>query len=92
MLCIGPVDLVFSRFPCPLEALANPGVNIQNKERIAKGGGIPPLIGLSRSANPSVAVEAIAALANLAVNDMNEIEIAEQGGLKVPKHQSTKAS
>ena len=58
------------------------GVNANNKKKIKEAGGIPPLIELSRSRNVSVSVEAIAALANLAVNDANEIEIARLGGLE----------
>ena len=80
-------------------------MNVQNKERIAKESGIPPLIRLSGSPNASVSVEvraralagpracceapsppclaqAIAALANLAVNDSNEMLIAQLGGLE----------
>ncbi|KAF1791308.1 Armadillo-type fold [Phytophthora cactorum] len=77
------------------KALANLGVNVclalccllrvlavDNKERIAKAGGIKPLIDLASSHQIGVAVEAIAALANLAVNDANEVEIARKGGLK----------
>lgn len=41
---------------------------VDNKERIAKAGGIKPLIALASSKQIGVAVEAIAALANLAVN------------------------
>lgn len=41
---------------------------VDNKERIAKAGGIKPLIRLASSTHIGVAVEAIAALANLAVN------------------------
>lgn len=41
---------------------------VDNKERIAKAGGIKPLIDLASSRQIGVAVEAIAALANLAVN------------------------
>ena len=63
------------------KALANLGVNVDNKERIAKAGGIPPLISLASSKHIGVAIEAVAALANLAVNDENEIEIAQAGGL-----------
>lgn len=39
-----------------------------NKSIIAGKGGIPPLIKLAKDASPGVQVEAIAALANLAVN------------------------
>lgn len=41
---------------------------VANKERIARAGGIKPLIALASSKQVGVAVEAIAALANLAVN------------------------
>ena len=47
----------------------------------ARAGGIPPLIHLVRNGTESVQVEAIAALANLAVNDANERTIAELGGI-----------
>ena len=64
------------------KALANLGVNgtilrpltcsnaplVSNKEKIAKCGGIKPLIALAKSKHVGVAVEAVAALANLAVN------------------------
>lgn len=63
------------------KALANLGVNSENKLRISQAGGIAPLIELAKSRNMTVSVEAIAALANLAVNDNNEKEIAERGGL-----------
>ena len=43
-------------------------VQVDNKERIAKAGGIKPLIDLASSRQIGVAVEAVAALANLAVN------------------------
>lgn len=41
---------------------------MSNKEKIAECGGIPPLIQLAGSPHIGVAVEAVAALANLAVN------------------------
>jgi hypothetical protein len=44
------------------------GLAAANKERIAKEGGIEPLIELASSKNLSVCIEAVAALANLAVN------------------------
>lgn len=50
------------------KALANLGVNANNKERISKAGGVGPLVKLAGSKSPGVAVEAVAALANLAVN------------------------
>jgi hypothetical protein len=40
------------------------------------------LIYLAKSDNISVSVEAIAALANLAVDDTNEVDIARLGGLE----------
>lgn len=48
--------------------MANLGVNNDNKEAIAKAGGIAPLIELASSGTTAVKIEAIAALANLAVN------------------------
>ena len=50
------------------KALANLGVNSSNKRLIAMGGGIPGLVRLAGSPNIPVRIEAIAALANLAVN------------------------
>ena len=41
---------------------------VDNKAKIAEEGGIAPLVRLSDSPQVSVKVEAIAALANLAVN------------------------
>lgn len=49
---------------------------MDNKERIAKAGGIKPLIALASSKQIGVAVEAIAALANLAVNGTNHVCLA----------------
>ena len=50
------------------KALANLGVNADNKTKIAERGGIPKLIRLSGTPQVSVRIEAVAALANLAVN------------------------
>ena len=50
------------------KALANLGVNTDNKPRIAAAGGIPKLIALASTSLVAVRIEAIAALANLAVN------------------------
>lgn len=50
------------------KALANLGVNGGNKTKICRAGGVPSLIRLAGSKNTSIAVEAVAALANLAVN------------------------
>lgn len=50
------------------KALANLGVNPNNKQRICQAGGVGPLVKLAHSKSPGVAVEAVAALANLAVN------------------------
>jgi HEAT repeat protein len=55
---------------------------VSNKAKIAQAGGIPPLVQLADSPNMGVSVEAVAALANLAVNDQNEVEIARAGGLE----------
>ncbi len=54
---------------------------MDNKRAIAEAGGIEPLIQLAEVANEGVQIEAIAALANLAVNDANEIAIGRKGGL-----------
>jgi HEAT repeat protein len=64
------------------KALANLGVNTDNKPKIAAAGGIPKLIVLAGTSLVSVRIEAIAALANLAVNDNNELEIVRCGGLE----------
>ena len=61
------------------KALANLGVNVDNKVTIAQKGGISPLIQLADCGKEAVQVEAVAALANLAVNDDNEIEIGQKG-------------
>lgn len=53
------------------KALANLGVNADNKRRIAESGGIPGLIRLAKHSTLSVKIEAIAAIANLAVNGSN---------------------
>ena len=50
------------------KALANLGVNSENKRRIALAGGIPKLVALAQTGVLSIKIEAIAALANLAVN------------------------
>lgn len=50
------------------KALANLGVNADNKPRIAAAGGIPKLIALAGTSLIAVKIEAVAALANLAVN------------------------
>ena len=50
------------------KALANLGVNADNKRRIAEAGGIPGLVKLARVSSLAVKIEAIAAIANLAVN------------------------
>ena len=64
------------------KALANLGVNIENKKKISEAGGIPRLIRLARQRAIPVKIEAIAALANLAVNDSNELDIVQLGGLE----------
>ena len=50
------------------KALANLGVNSDNKRKIALAGGIPKLVMLAQSPLISIKIEVIAALANLAVN------------------------
>lgn len=66
------VDMLASNHPHlqrqAAKALANLGVNTPNKERIFTAGGVPPLVQLASSKSRGVAVEAVAALANLAVN------------------------
>ncbi len=52
------------------KALANLGVNNDNKVKIAKVGGVPQLVKLAGVGTLGVRVEAVAALANLAVNGM----------------------
>ena len=54
----------------------------ENKNLIAAAGGIPRLVLLAGSTLMAVRIEAIAALANLAVNDHNEIEIVRYHGLE----------
>jgi hypothetical protein len=53
------------------KALANLGVNPDNKRLIAQSEGIPALIGLLGHAILPVKIEVVAALANLAVNGTN---------------------
>ena len=50
------------------KALANLGVNSANKRKIALAGGIPKLVAVAKTNTVSIKIEAIAALANLAVN------------------------
>lgn len=50
------------------KALANLGVNMNNKDLICKAGGVPPLVKLAGCRSTSISIEAVAALANLAVN------------------------
>lgn len=53
------------------KALANLGVNPDNKRKIAVEGGLPKLVDLCASKIVAVKIEAIAAIANLAVNGEN---------------------
>lgn len=57
------------------KALANLGVNSDNKPKIADAGAIPKLIKLAGSKVVGVRIEAIAALANLAVNGVQFLHI-----------------
>jgi Armadillo/beta-catenin-like repeat len=50
------------------KALANLGVNANNKRDIALKGGIPKLVRVAGVPQVTVKIEAVAALANLAVN------------------------
>lgn len=85
----GAIDMLISLISSPNEliqrqsakALANLGVNSENKRKIALAGGIPKLVTLAQSPLLSIKIEAIAALANLAVNDANELDIVACGGL-----------
>jgi hypothetical protein len=85
----GAIDMLIGLIGSPNEliqrqsakALANLGVNSENKRKIALAGGIPKLVTLAQSPLLSIKIEAIAALANLAVNDENELDIVECGGL-----------
>ncbi len=68
------------------KALANLGVNANNKERICHAGGVGPLVNLANSKSPTVAVEAVAALANLAVNGEKVDSLrADAGGFVRPR-------
>lgn len=60
------------------KALANLGVNGDNKRKIALLGGIPKLVELSRSPLVPIKIEAIAALANLAVNGTRSVHFIEK--------------
>lgn len=77
------------------KALANLGVNGDNKPKIADAGALPKLIRLAGVHQMAVRIEAIAALANLAVNgrsvlhggfclfaDNNELLIVRLNGLE----------
>lgn len=73
----GAVEMLIHLLDCQVEhtqrqaskALANLAVNQENKTRISEAGGLKKLIGLSQpNVIISVRIEAIAALANLAVN------------------------
>jgi len=64
------------------KALANLGVLLENKRTIAVAGAIPKLVRLTQpEISIAVKIEAVAALANLAVNDVNEVEIEQAGGI-----------
>jgi hypothetical protein len=56
------------------KALANLGVNSENKQRIAEEGALPRLVLLSGAPQVNVRIEAIAALANLAVNGKSTVQ------------------
>jgi hypothetical protein len=49
----------------------------ENKRAIARAGGLGPLVALADSDNTAVQVEAVAAIANLSVDDENEKAIAQ---------------
>lgn len=59
--------------------MANLGVNSNNKTLIAAAGGIPRLVRLAGIGTIAVQIEAVAALANLAVNgkaqNMNSFDV-----------------
>jgi hypothetical protein len=65
-LCLSPVVSHLRSRACV--NCCHPWLSVANKEKIAQAGGIPPLVGLASSKNLGVCVEAVAALANLAVN------------------------
>lgn len=73
-----PFDLIQRQ---AAKALANLGVNHDNKRIIAEAGGLFNLVTLAKTCTVPVKIECIAALANLAVNDSNEVEIVRIGGL-----------
>jgi HEAT repeat protein len=56
------------------KALANLGVSNENKAKIAEAGGIPKLVNLAGITAIGVRIEAVAALANLAVNGIVSIK------------------
>ena len=72
----GAIEMLIELLDCHHEliqrqaakALANLGVNTDNKRKIAQKGALPKLISLASSSQVSVKIEAIAAIANLAVN------------------------
>ena len=72
----GGIDMLITLLGCDSDhvqrqaakAIANLGVNADNKAAIAAAGGIDPLVALADKGSEGVQIEAIAALANLAVN------------------------
>ena len=54
------------------KAIANLAVNADNKTKIVAEGALPAILALAKDSAEAVRCEAIAALANLAVNDENE--------------------
>ena len=77
-------------------ALWNLAVNVENREEIARAGGIQPLVAVLRSGTDVAQEKAAAALKNLATsNANNQMEIGAQGGvvrlLEVCRNGSEKA-
>ena len=62
--------------------MANISVNVDNKIKVTRTGGLAALMKALEVKNETVRTEIIAALANLAVNDENESLIGSSGGLK----------
>ena len=73
------IDLLHSTHDLTLrqaaKALANLGVNPDNKRLIAQSEGIPALISLLSTSVLPVKIEVVAALANLAVNGLNLVRL-----------------
>lgn len=65
------------------KAVANLAVKPEHKTKIFDRNGLQPLFRLATSASIEARIEAVAAIANLAVDNTLEVEIARMGGIEV---------